>query len=235
MRIFELSECPARAAVLALVATDAGYGKLGRCGPITSNSLAAKSVEVTEILSVGGRLGVRKGEIHEFRFPRLRFTRSASPLFLGGVSSNGSSSTNLTNRLHSSTENKFWKASARAVRFHVSTPLYARLSIESGLPTTRDTRGLSLLTTRGTSHCSVGSVQSSPLLSPRRQSWRLSTLSCAWTWLWVDLGRLPRCPLEYTAFYTRYSATLSHLDMNSCRLNRFQLFLDHETPYRWTM
>ena len=60
MRMFELSEFPARAAALALVATDAGYGKLGRCGPITSNSRAEKSGEITEILSVGARLGVRE-------------------------------------------------------------------------------------------------------------------------------------------------------------------------------
>ena len=66
MRIFELSECPARAAAFALVATDAGYGKLGRCGPITSKSWAAKSGETMEILSVGEHVGIRKSEMREF-------------------------------------------------------------------------------------------------------------------------------------------------------------------------
>ena len=69
MRIFELSEFPARAAALALVATDVGYGKLGRCGPTTSNSWAAKSEETMEILSMGAHLEIRKSEIHEFRSP----------------------------------------------------------------------------------------------------------------------------------------------------------------------
>ena len=52
MRIFELSECPARAVTFDFVATDAGYGKLGRCGLTTRNSWVAKSGETMEILSV---------------------------------------------------------------------------------------------------------------------------------------------------------------------------------------
>ena len=142
--MFELSECPARAAAFALVATEAGYGKVGRCGPITPNNCAAKSGETMEILSAGAYFGIRKDEIHEFRFPCLRFTRSASPRFLGGVSSNGSSSMNLTNRLHSSAENRFWKASDQTAGFYIPpVPLYAHRSAEPGPPTKRDTQGLS--------------------------------------------------------------------------------------------
>ena len=69
MRIFELSECPARAAALALVATDAGYGKFGRCGRIVSNSWAAKSGEIMETLSAERALLSLQEEMHEFRFP----------------------------------------------------------------------------------------------------------------------------------------------------------------------
>ena len=186
--MLELSECPARAAAPALVATEAGYGKLGRCGQITSNNCAAKSGEVTEILSVGAYLGVRKDEIHEFRFPCLRFTRSASPRFLGGVSSNGNSSINLTNRLHSSAENRFWKASDQAVELYNPpyTPLYAHRSAESGPPAKRDTRGLSSLRAQGTSHYWVECVLLSPLVSLRWQSWWSLAWFCVLSWVCID-------------------------------------------------
>jgi len=81
--MFELRECPARAAALDFVATDAGYGKSGRCGPITSNKRAAKSEEIMEILSVGARSWYQKERDTRVSVPQLTVYPLRFPSFLG--------------------------------------------------------------------------------------------------------------------------------------------------------
>ena len=81
--MFELREFPARAAALALVATDAGYGKLGRCGPITSNSRAAKSGEIMETLSVGAHTWNKKERDTRVSVPPLTVQPFRLPSLLG--------------------------------------------------------------------------------------------------------------------------------------------------------
>jgi hypothetical protein len=87
---------------------DAGYGKDGRCGVIIGSSVWAKAGEVIDIRSNYSKEDFSL-DVHQINSSdmHVRFTRSASPFFLGGVSSRGRLSINRTNVLHSSGEKKF--------------------------------------------------------------------------------------------------------------------------------
>lgn len=102
-RILELKEWALRAGLPRFAGRNSG-----RCGENISYSRAAKSAEVMECRSEENQQRSRPVPV----CPQL--WRSASPRFLGGVSSNGRVSMNFTNDLHSAAEKMFYMESMKA-------------------------------------------------------------------------------------------------------------------------